>query len=93
MLTGSEPAVLINDSFGRPWHLGTAGVAIGCGGLPTTLDLRGRKDLFGRSLRVTVVAHADELASAASILMGQADETHPTVLLETSNPQNDIGRG
>jgi coenzyme F420-0:L-glutamate ligase/coenzyme F420-1:gamma-L-glutamate ligase len=81
VLTGHAPAVIINDSFGRPWRLGTVGVAIGCAGLQATLDVRGRKDLFGRTLRVSVVAHADELASAASLLMGQADESRPIVLV------------
>jgi coenzyme F420-0:L-glutamate ligase / coenzyme F420-1:gamma-L-glutamate ligase len=80
-LTGCEPGVVISDSFGRPWRVGTVGVAIGCAGLPATLDLRGQRDLFGRLLRVTVVGHADEIASAASILMGQANEGCPVVLV------------
>jgi len=75
------PAVIIADSFGRPWRLGTVGVAIGCAGLAPLLDLRGQQDLFGRALRVTVVAHADELAAAASLVMGQADEGRPVVLV------------
>jgi coenzyme F420-0:L-glutamate ligase/coenzyme F420-1:gamma-L-glutamate ligase len=81
VLTGCEPAVLVSDSFGRPWRVGTVGVAIGCAGFPATLDLRGMPDLFGRPLRVTIVAHADEIASAASVLMGQASEARPVVLL------------
>src|ERR1700722_3375219 len=81
VLTGCEPGVIIGDSFGRPWRVGTVGVAIGCAGLPATLDLRGQPDLFGRPLRVTVVGHADEIASAASVLMGQADEARPVVLV------------
>ncbi|HZO22608.1 MAG TPA: coenzyme F420-0:L-glutamate ligase [Steroidobacteraceae bacterium] len=80
-LTGCAPGVLINDSFGRPWRLGTVGVAIGCAGLPAVLDLRGQADLLGRPLRVTVVGHADEIASAASLLMGQAAEARPVVLV------------
>jgi len=76
-LTGCEPGIVVSDSFGRPWRVGTVGVAIGCAGLPATLDLRGQPDLFGRPLRVTVVGHADEIASAASILMGQASEARP----------------
>jgi coenzyme F420-0:L-glutamate ligase/coenzyme F420-1:gamma-L-glutamate ligase len=80
-LTGCEPGVLISDSFGRPWRLGTVGVAIGCAGIASTLDLRGQADLFGRPLRVTVVGHADEIASAASLLMGQAGEARPVILL------------
>jgi len=80
-LTGSEPGVVISDSFGRPWRVGTVGVAIGCAGFPATLDLRGQTDLFGRPLRVTVVGHADEIASAASVLMGQASEARPVILV------------
>ncbi|HEY1899309.1 MAG TPA: coenzyme F420-0:L-glutamate ligase [Steroidobacteraceae bacterium] len=80
-LTGCEPAVIISDSFGRPWRVGTVGVAIGCAGLAATHDLRGQTDLFGRPLRVTIVGHADEIASAASILMGQASEARPVILV------------
>jgi len=80
-LTGSQPGILVSDSFGRPWRVGTMGVAIGCAGFPATLDLRGETDLFGRPLRVTVVGHADEVAAAASIVMGQADEARPVVLV------------
>jgi coenzyme F420-0:L-glutamate ligase/coenzyme F420-1:gamma-L-glutamate ligase len=80
-LTGREPGVVISDSFGRPWRVGTVGVAIGCAGFPATLDLRGRLDLFGRPLRVTEVGHADEIASAASVLMGQASEARPVILV------------
>lgn len=78
---GAGPAVIIADSFGRPWRLGTVGVAIGCARLAPLLDLRGQRDLFGRALRVTVVGHADELAAAASLVMGQADEGRPVVLI------------
>lgn len=80
-LTGVDIAVVINDSFGRPWRQGTLGVAIGAAGLPALLDLRGRPDLFGRKLEATVIGFADEIAAAASLLMGQADEARPAVLL------------
>jgi coenzyme F420-0:L-glutamate ligase / coenzyme F420-1:gamma-L-glutamate ligase len=80
-LTGVDIAVVINDSFGRPWRQGTIGVAIGAAGLPALLDLRGRPDLFGRKLEATVVGFADEIAAAASLLMGQADEARPAVLI------------
>jgi coenzyme F420-0:L-glutamate ligase/coenzyme F420-1:gamma-L-glutamate ligase len=80
-LTGCEPGIVVSDSFGRAWRVGTVGVAIGCAGFPATLDLRGQTDLFGRPLRVTVVGHADEIASAASILMGQANEARPVILV------------
>jgi coenzyme F420-0:L-glutamate ligase/coenzyme F420-1:gamma-L-glutamate ligase len=80
-LTGRAPGVVISDSFGRPWRVGAVGVAIGCAGFPATLDLRGKTDMFGRPLRVTVVGHADEIASAASVLMGQASEARPVILV------------
>lgn len=78
--SGIDVGVLINDSFGRAWRNGVAGVAIGVAGLPALVDLRGRADRDGRALRVTQVAAADELAAAASLLMGQADEGYPAVL-------------
>jgi coenzyme F420-0:L-glutamate ligase/coenzyme F420-1:gamma-L-glutamate ligase len=79
--TGIDLAVVINDSFGRPWRQGTAGAAIGVAGLPALIDLRGRPDLFGRKLEVSVVGFADEVAAAASLVMGQADEAAPVVLI------------
>lgn len=74
-------AVIINDSHGRAWRLGTVGVAIGVAGLHPLTDRRGHPDLMGRPLRVTVVGTADELAAAASAVMGQADEGVPVVIL------------
>ncbi|MGE0314077.1 MAG: coenzyme F420-0:L-glutamate ligase [Lautropia sp.] len=79
--TGVTPAVVINDSFGRPWRHGTVGIALGAAGLASLVDLRGREDLFARPLRSTQVAHADEVAAAASLLMGQADEGRPVVVV------------
>jgi coenzyme F420-0:L-glutamate ligase/coenzyme F420-1:gamma-L-glutamate ligase len=80
-LTGTDLGVVINDSFGRAWRQGTAGVAIGVAGLPALIDLRGRPDLFGRTLEVSVIGFADEVAAAASLVMGQADEAAPVVLI------------
>ncbi len=80
-LTGIDVAVIINDSFGRPWRRGTASVAIGAAGVPALIDLRGRPDLFGRRLEVSVIGFADEVAAAASLLMGQANEALPVVLV------------
>jgi coenzyme F420-0:L-glutamate ligase / coenzyme F420-1:gamma-L-glutamate ligase len=78
---GTAPAVIITDSFGRAWRRGTQGIAIGAAGLPALLDLRGNPDLFGRTLQVTISAFADEIAAAASLVMGQADEAQPVVLV------------
>ena len=77
---GARVGVIINDSFGRAWRNGVAGVAIGVAGVPALVDARGRPDRAGKPLRVTLVAAADELASAASLLMGQADEGMPAVV-------------
>lgn len=76
---GVSLGVIINDSFGRPWRRGTAGVAIGVAGLSSVVDMRGGRDRYGRTLRATIVALADEIASAASLVMGQADEGQPVV--------------
>jgi coenzyme F420-0:L-glutamate ligase/coenzyme F420-1:gamma-L-glutamate ligase len=79
--TGIEVGVLIIDSLGRAWRNGTVGVALGAAGIPALLDLRGTPDLFGRKLHATEVGIADEIAAAASMLMGQAAEGTPVVLL------------
>src|SRR5262249_43231281 len=73
----TRPGVIISDSWGRAWRRGTIGVALGVAGLPALMDLRGRPDLFGHALRVTQTGFSDEIASAASLLMGQADEARP----------------
>lgn len=79
--TGIGVAVIITDSFGRPWRRGTCGIAIGAAGFPALVDMRGKPDLFGRKLEVTFVGLADEVAAAASLLQGQAAEACPVVLL------------
>ncbi len=76
---GVRLGVSIIDSHGRAWREGTVGVTIGLSGLPAVMDERGWKDLFGYELRVTVVGVADELAAAASLMMGQAAEGTPVV--------------
>ena len=63
------------------WRRGTVGIALGAAGLPSLMDLRGRPDLFGRTLKVTETGFADEIAAAASLLMGQAAEALPAVLV------------
>lgn len=80
-MAGGRVAALINDSFGRPFREGTCGVAIGCGGLEALVDLRGGRDREGRVLQASVVAHADEIAAAASLVMGQADEGVPAAIV------------
>jgi len=77
--TGKRVGILIIDSHGRAWRNGTVGVAIGIAGLPGLEDLRGKPDLFGYTLQVTQVGVADELAAAASLMMGQASEGTPVV--------------
>lgn len=79
--TGADVAVLIIDSIGRAWRQGTIGTTIGASGVATLLDLRGQPDLNGRPLESTEIGYADELACAASLLMGQAAEGVPVVLI------------
>ncbi len=78
---GVRVGVVISDSFGRAWRKGTVGIALGAAGLPAVIDMRGQPDLFGRELLVTETGFADEIAAAAGLLMGQADEALPMVLL------------
>ena len=79
--TGVSVAVVIIDSLGRAWRMGTVGTAIGVAGIPAMLDLRGRSDLNGRLLEASELGFADEVAAAASLAMGQADEARPMVLV------------
>ena len=85
--TGKHVGVLITDSFGRAWRMGVCGVAIGCAGFTPLLDQRGTADRFGRTLRVTEVAVADQLASAATLVMGEAGEGLPVVIVSGLAPQ------
>ena len=80
-LTGVDVGVVINDSHGRAWREGTVGVAIGLAGVPATLDRRGDLDLTGYQLQHTVIGIADEIAAAASLLMGPAAEGVPAVVI------------
>jgi coenzyme F420-0:L-glutamate ligase/coenzyme F420-1:gamma-L-glutamate ligase len=86
-----EVGVIVNDSFGRAWRLGTIGAAIGVAGVPGLLDLRGQEDRNGRALRTTEVGIADELAAAASLLMGQGAEGPPVVLVRGFAPSRRNG--
>ncbi|HEX9773131.1 MAG TPA: coenzyme F420-0:L-glutamate ligase [Steroidobacteraceae bacterium] len=78
---GVAPGVIISDSFGRPWRLGTTNVALGAAGVPALRDQRGEPDRHGRRLEATVVAWADAVAAAAGLVMGEALEGTPCVLV------------
>lgn len=75
------PAIIINDTHGRPWRIGNVGVCIGCAGLAPIWDQRGLPDLFGYTLEHSEECIADELAAAASLLMGQSNEGTPVVVV------------
>jgi len=84
-LTGAAVAVVVTDTFGRPWREGLTNVAIGAAGLPSLIDLRGRTDANGRDLEVTIVALADEIAAASGLVMGKSDGV-PVALLRGVEP-------
>lgn len=92
-IAGVEVGVIINDSWGRAWRMGTTGAAIGVAGVPALVDMRGLPDLNGRILRVTEVAHADEIAAAASLVMGQSNEGQPAVIVRGLGPPARDGNG
>jgi coenzyme F420-0:L-glutamate ligase/coenzyme F420-1:gamma-L-glutamate ligase len=79
MISGTQMGVMIIDSHGRAWREGVVGVAIGLSGLPGIMDMRGKSDIFGYTLRITTIGVADELAAAASLVMGQTNEATPIV--------------
>jgi len=79
--SGADIGVIISDSMGRPFRLGTVGAAIGVAGLPALIDGRGQPDLFGRPLMATVTALADQVAAAADLVAGQADEGRGAILV------------
>ncbi|HEY65946.1 MAG TPA: coenzyme F420-0:L-glutamate ligase [Caldilineae bacterium] len=89
---GVDVAVLIADSHGRAWRLGAVGTAIGVAGMCPLMDLRGRRDLYGRPLRVTRVGTADGIAAAAALLMGEADEGTPVVIVRGAPHEPGVGR-
>lgn len=78
---GTDVGVVISDSAGRAWRLGTVGLAIGAAGVPALLDRRGEKDITGRPLEVTEVGFADAVAAAAVLVMGEAAEARPAALV------------
>lgn len=79
--SGADIGVIISDSMGRPFRLGTVGAAIGVAGLPALVDGRGQPDLFGRPLMATITALADQIAAAADLVAGQADEGRGAILV------------
>jgi coenzyme F420-0:L-glutamate ligase/coenzyme F420-1:gamma-L-glutamate ligase len=81
LLTNHRLGVMIIDSHGRAWRHGVVGTCIGLSGLPGIVDARGKPDLFGYRLRITFIAAADELAAAASLVMGEAAEGTPVILV------------
>ena len=93
---GVEVGVIINDSMGRAWRMGTLGLAIGVAGFTALEDYIGKTDLFGKELVATQVAAADEMAAGASLVMGQTIEKNPVVLVRgygPSDPKEDSKRG
>jgi coenzyme F420-0:L-glutamate ligase/coenzyme F420-1:gamma-L-glutamate ligase len=79
--SGNQPAVVISDSFGRPWRYGVVNVALGASGLPSLIDKRGEPDRDGRPLEVTQIAFADMIASAAGLATGEGAEGIPAALI------------
>ena len=80
-LCSANPAVVIADSLGRAWRIGTVGTVIGCAGLDILQDRRGETDLFGRTLQATIIAVADAIAAAAVLVMGEGAEGVPAALI------------
>jgi len=78
---GVALGIVVSDSFGRPWRMGVVNVALGAAGVPALLNCRGESDRSGRPLQVTEVAIADALAAAAGLVMGEAAESVPAVLI------------
>ncbi|MFT3755722.1 MAG: coenzyme F420-0:L-glutamate ligase [Pseudoxanthomonas sp.] len=84
--SGIAPAVLVCDSFGRPWRMGTVNIAIGLAGMPAVVDQRGDRDRNGRELQVTQIAVADAIAAAAGLVMGEASEGLPVAIVRGWKP-------
>lgn len=95
---GTSIGIVINDSIGRPWRHGVVSVALGAAGLPSLKNLIGQPDLFGRKMRVTEAAFADQIATAATLVMGESDEGIPAVHIrgltwrEADRPAGDLVR-
>ncbi len=89
-LGGVTPGVIISDSFGRPWRLGTVDVAVGVCGLKPLRDYRGKRDRYGYELKASVAAVADEIASAAELVMGKRGEV-PVVIVRGYSAEREDG--
>lgn len=89
---GCRLAVVISDTHGRPFRIGNVGVAIGVSGMEALVDLRGKSDLFGRVLQISLQAYADLVASAAHLLCGESDEGLPVIILRGLKYQVGHGR-
>lgn len=79
LVTGMAPGIIVSDSFGRPWRNGVVNVALGTAGLPSLIDRRGERDLYGRQLEITQVAFADAIAAGAGLCMGEGAEGMPVI--------------
>lgn len=90
--TGVAPGVIVGDSLGRAWRLGTTGTALGAAGVVALADLRGTPDMFGRPMMVSEVGLADQIASAAALAMGEAGERRPVVLVRGLAAASDDSR-
>jgi len=88
--TGMQPAVIISDSFGRPWRLGTVDVAIGIAGMKAVKDERGLSDRYGYQLKAAVAAVADEIAAAAELVMGKRGGV-PVVIVRGCEWEKEVG--
>ncbi|MGD1034001.1 MAG: coenzyme F420-0:L-glutamate ligase [Candidatus Dormibacteria bacterium] len=91
-VAGVEVGVVISDTFGRPWRLGLCNVALGVAGMPATVDYRGSSDDFGMPLHATVIAAADEVASAAELVMGKTRRI-PAVVVRGLGLDGEPGSG
>lgn len=90
---GITPAIVISDTHGRPFRLGNLNVAIGLYGLPALYDQRGQTDLFGRELKATITAFADQVAAAAGLVSGEADEGQPIMVVRGLQWPTDVNYG
>ena len=90
--TGVTAAVIVSDTFGRPWRLGIVNVALGVAGMPALIDMRGRIDDAGKELHATVLAVADEVAAAAGLVMGKTGRTPVVVVRGLDLKGNGSGR-